>query len=263
MRKLLIRAGIITIGSLSVLSEPVKLYAADEQIEIQKYDYSKVLEVKSQFEKEEIIRNYSKIYELNEETIVNKIKELTDDLTKIEILNENNIGFDGKQNEELILFYTIRDISRNPKKYNLTSENIIGEPYETDECYEDILRDACDLIEVNKEVALSISCHECGADLKSYNFRKNHNPAGLGPHNYYRNIAVGVYEYVIILKNGYHCTKESDASFFDRIGHVYCQDGSNWSGMVKSFYYNIEDDYYYYAKMYGRKGKVLEKENVK
>lgn len=278
MKKILLQAGIITIGSLSILSEPIKVYAGEnKKVEIEKYDYSKVLEVKSQAEKEEIVRKYSKIYELKENVILKKIKELTNDLLDLKIvtvdINDNlsnyemNVEYgidEGYENEELALFYLVRDISKNPNKYDLEYDDInSGIKYETDECYEDLLKDACDLIEVNKEDALAISLHECGADLGSSNFRNNNNPAGLGPHNYYKNIAVGVYEYAIVLKEGYHCTMDSDASFFDRIGHIYCQDGSNWSGMVKSFYYNIEEDYYYYSKIYGRKGKVLEKENVK
>lgn len=274
MRKLLLQTGIITIGTLSILSEPIKVYASENTtIEVQKYDYSKVLEVKSQHEREEIVRKYARIYELDEDTIINKVKELTNDLTKLEIvnitLNENlsnyemnveyGIGENGYQNEELALFYTVRDISRNPGNYNLNSDDIIGDKYENDECFEDLLKEACELIGVDEKNALAISLHECGGDLGSSNFRNNNNPAGLGPHNYYKNIAVAVYEYAIVLKEGYHCTKDSDASFFDRIGHVYCQDGSNWAGMVKDFYYNITDDYYYYAKMYGRKGNSKKK----
>lgn len=273
MKKIILKTGILTIGSLALLSKPIKVYADDAQIEIQKYDYSKILELKEQEEKEEIVRKYARIYELDEDAIVNKIKELTSDLKELEIvnitLNENlsnyqmsleyGIGEDSYKNEELALFYIVRDISRNPEKYNLNNDDIVGEKYETNECFEDILKDACELIEVNKEVALSISCHECGVDLNSSNFRNNNNPAGLGPHNYYKNIVVGIYEYAIVLKEGYHCTKDSDGSFFDRIGHVYCQDGSDWAGAVKSFYYNIADDYYYYAKMYGRISKVKNK----
>ena len=278
MKKLLLQAGILTIGSLSILSEPIKVYASNtNKIKIEKYDYSKVLEVKSQAEREELIRKYAKIYEVKENIIVSKIKELTNDLHDLEIITldmndnlsnyEKNIEYgvdEGYEKEELAIFYLVRDISKHPDKYDLEYDEITSDiKYESDECYEDILKDACELFDINKDIALAISCHECGSDLKSSNFRNNNNPAGLGPHNYYKNIAVGVYEYAIVLKDGYHCNLESDASFFDRIGHIYCQDGSNWSGMVKSFYYNIEEDYYYYAKIYGRKGKVLEKENVK
>lgn len=245
MKKFLLRTGILTIGTLSILSN-------DFTLDIEAKSPEAMLTVgdaKIELHNELLVAKFANIYEINKEVVISKIKEITGDFNNYDWNHDFGIYGVKYENEEIALLSTVRDIYKNPEKYNLTYEDLETDfEYETNEYYEDILAHYSDLLEVNKEIALSISYAECGSNLDSANFLNNNNPAGLGPYNYYNNIEHGTIEYIFFLKDTCGCTKESDESFFYRIGPSYSSgDGSHWISLTTSHYDNILTDYYYYA----------------
>lgn len=245
MKKLLLRTGLLTIGSLSILSDNFTLNVEAQTPEIM----LTVGEGQFELHNELLVRKYADIYEINKEVVVSKVKEITGDFNNYDWNHGFGIYGVKYENEEIALLTLVRDIYKNPEKYNLTYEDLETDfEYETNEYYEDVLADYSELLGVNKEIALSISYAECGPNLDSANFLENNNPAGLGPFNYYNNIEHGIIEYLFFLKDTCGCTKESDESFFYRIGPSYSSgDGSHWISLTTSHYKNIITDYYYYA----------------
>lgn len=244
MKKIILRTGLITIGSLALFSKDLtlsKAYSSDTLLETENSDYMS--------NTENLIKKFSNIYIVDENIVLNKFRELTLNFSNYNWKHDYAIYDYKYENEELAILSIVRDISKNPEKYDLTLEELkVNCEYETTDYYEDLLSHYSELIGVNKEVALSISYAECGSNLDSSNFLNNHNPAGLGPYNYYDNIEQGVIEYVYFLKNTCNCSIDSDQSFFYKIGPSYCTIGTeNWISMTTSFYNNIIDDYYIYA----------------
>lgn len=244
MKKVLLKTGLITIGSLTILSKNITLNVKAKSPNIIIY-----LEKHDQNNEEELVRKFANIYEINEDIVLSKVEEITGDFNNYNWNHNYGIYENKYENKELAILSTVRDIYKNPEKYDLTKEDLeTNKEYEPDEYYEDLLAYYSELLGVNKEIALSISYAECGSNLDSSNFLNNNNPAGLGPYNYYNNIEHGTIEYVFFLKNCCGCTEESDISFFYNIGSAYCSSENNhWINMTTSFYNNILDDYYYYA----------------
>lgn len=274
MKKLLLRTGLLTVGSVSLLANDVKLYA-------KAFENYRAGETIEEFNSEEykLINHYANIFEIDATKTYEKIKEITKDFTDFEVgvktINENHSGYDYRlkykindtiyDNKEMAILDVVRDIYRNPEEYNLSYEDLDTDyEYEPTKCAEEIIEYYAkpELIGTNKYIAASIMYAECGTDLSSDNYLENHNPAGLGPFNYYRNIEQGIISYLYILKYDYNCTEYSDSSKFDIIGHTYCTEGTEtWLSNTKSFYYNIIDDYYCYARAYGRKEDEFKKNN--
>lgn len=255
MKKILLKAGIITIGSLSILMDDIKVYAANLPLDIPLEDFveKEVVENNMIVEKQELVKRFARVYNMNEDIVLNKVKSIANDFY------DSNWYSDEYNNEEEALLYLVKDIKNNSANYDLTSEELkTDKVYKQEECTEDLLEYYCEILGVNKEVALSIVYVECGPALDSANYRVNNNPAGMGPHNSYYNIEHGIVSYVMLLKDSYGCTKSDDSSFFYRIGHIYCVDGTDWAGHATSFYNDIENDYYHYAYSYNRKEKSKE-----
>lgn len=267
MKKLLLKTGLLTVGSISLLADDVKIYATS-------YEYPHVFEEQFKSEEQKLVEKYSHIFEIDEKVTYDKVREITNDFTNyrvgVKTLNENCSGYDYRvkymindvmyDDEELAILETVRDIYRNPEDYNLTENDLATDyEYEPTMCAEELIEHYSKLIGPNKYIAASIMYAECGSDLSSYNFLYNNNPAGLGPFNYYNNLEHGIISYMYVLK-GYGCTEDTNESIFDIIGPTYCTEGTDiWLENTASFYYNIIDDYYYYAKMYGRKEEEKEK----
>ena len=257
MKKTILKSGILTIGMLSVLSKDIKVYGSG---------YSNI---STKTEEEKLIETYSKVFEVNEDVILDKITRLTgnfkywrysevcvnEDRTDLEykyIYKINNKEFD---NMELAILDTVRDIASNPESYYLTYEDIITDyEYETDKCGEDILKYYSNLIGINEYAALPIMYEECCTDLSSSAYLYDNNPAGMGPGYSYKNIEVGIIEYIYLLKDYYGFTENTTDSAYGSIGSVYCTSGTEgWIANTDSFYYDIADNYYYYADMYEKK----------
>lgn len=264
-KQLLLTTGIITLGGISLLNNKYSLEKNYYYKSIEKTNYKQankiyetildVDELKDDYSflyEENIegyINHYADVYEINREVVYNKIAELTNDFKDYPWTHLFMINGVSYKNTEQAILYTVRDIYRNPSNYNLESEDLKRDvEYETDTYCEDLVLKYCDLLDVNKEVAMAICYAECGSNLNSYNYINNHNPAGIGPYNYYKNIEHGVIEYIFLLKNGYGCTLDTNSSFFYTMGPIYCTEGyENWISMTNSYYNNLLVDYYYYA----------------
>lgn len=266
MKKNILKTGILTVGLLSILSNDIKVYASEYK------------QVKS--EEEQLIEDYCKVFELNEEVVFEKIKRLTGNFKywkkSVPTVNEEKTGIEYKYiyelndkeyyNLEVAILETVRDISKNPEYYNLTYEDINSEyEYTTNKSGEEILKYYCDLEEINEYAALPIMYEECYTDLSSDAYLYDNNPAGMGPGYSYKNIEVGIIEFVCLMKydNLYKFDEKTDNSVYNRIGSVYCTSGTDgWISHTNEFYYGIEDNYYYYADLYERK-HVDYKEKIK
>lgn len=186
----------------------------------------------------DIITYYSNVFGIREDIVYDTLEYNTNCYENIE---ENNM--------ELEVLNTVRDIYYNCKDYGYEKDKIkTNGEYAPTKSPEELIEHYSELIGVNKYIALAICYNECGSDVNSKNYRKNHNPAGIGPHMYFENAEVGIIYYINMLKNGYNCNTDSDESFFGRVAKVYCPEGtSGWISHTSSFYNSIIDNYYHYA----------------
>lgn len=254
MKKILLRTGILTIGNLAILADDLILNVEEKipQIMVSVEQYEQKLH------NEELVRKYANVYEIDEEVVVSKLKEITGNFSNYDWNYGYGIDENKKKNQEIELLTIVRDIYKNPEKYDLKREDLgTDKEYEPNEYCEDLVLYYSELLGVNKEIAMSIVYAECGNELNSSNYLNNNNPAGMGPHNYYNNIEHGVIEFIFLLKNSYGCILETDASFFYTMGPIYCTVGyDNWINNTLGYYNNLIEDYYYYAYDRGYK-KVL------
>lgn len=253
MNKLIIKAGIISVMGMELLSNKIKLdkshkysktyesfISVDDKII--EYDRTKMI-----IDAYEYITKYAAIYEMEPGTIYNKVREITNDF---DIYYNNKFIIEGVEYDKLDLatLSVVRNIYYNKEQYGLTDEDVAYRSYETYDYCEELVEKYSDILDINKEIAMTICYVECGANLDSNNFIENHNVAGLGPYNHYLNLEQGVIEYTFILKNSFGCTKDSDSSFFYQVGSAYCgSTPDHWIGLANGFYYNVVEDYYYYA----------------
>jgi len=79
---------------------------------------------------------------------------------------------------------------------------------------------------VNAMFAVGVACHESG-NGKSSAARKKNNPFGIGPGKTFKSTAASIDYFGSLIVKYNRSTIES-------IGKKYCQDGTNWSGMVKN-----------------------------
>ena len=208
MKKIVLKTGIITLGMISALNNDIKVCACEYEHNIQTE--------KRRSEEEKLVSIYSKVYELDEEVVINKFREMTGNFLDWKeqhvIVNENLSNYDYKyyynindkryDNLEIAVLETVRNISRNPGNYDLTYEDVSSyEDYTTDKCGEEILKYYCDLLKINESAALPIMYEECYTDLSSYAYVYQGNPGGMGPGNTYKNIEVGIIEFIYLLKN--------------------------------------------------------------
>ena len=258
MKKITLKTGLLTVGMLSVLAKPVKVYASEDNRVVR----GSIL----QTDEERLVQTYADVFEVSRKTTMDKIKELTGNFEdwKVESIIGNESGYDYQyvyklgdkeyNDIEIAILDTVRDISKHPENYDLTYEDIATDlEYTTESCGEDILKYYCDLLEVNEYAALPIMYEECYKDLSSSAYINQGNPGGMGPGNTYKNIEVGIIEYVYMLKynSPYYFNEDTDISVYDRIGSTYCTSGTGgWISNTKQYYNDIANNYYYYADIY-------------
>ena len=257
LKKLLLRTGIITIGGVSIFSDNLKVHADEPETKTLSMDLG---DLEPEYHGENLVRYYARVYELNEDTIVKKLSELTGNFSSYPWCHEHYINGISYKNEDLAILETVRDIYYNPSKYNLTYEEIQSDyEYITSKCHEELIEKYCNIVGVNKEIALAISYTECGPNLNSYNYYARNNPAGLGPHDVFLNIEQGICEYAFRLRDTYGVKEDSTNAILPYMG--YCKSGGDWVGSVEYYYFPICDDYYCIGHQYGRLAtdeKVLE-----
>lgn len=224
-------------------------------------------EVKLDFETvNEIIAFYSKVFQLDDKKVGNKIYELIE--LNEDAWKEENI-LNGKQysSKEQAIAKTIADISNYPSKYDLTDINV--KEYKLSNYKPEELIYKFSVVQgVNTDIALAVACGESGVKLDSYNFKRYYNVGGLhkrknDPHPttssgyiIFKNEAEGLFRYVEILYNNFSVREDSGIEKIYAMSYTYCEDPQAWRNLVGSIYYNIESkgyEYYYNKYKKGRK----------
>lgn len=209
---------------------------------------------------EEMISFYSKVFQLNEDIMANKIEELINsDYTSW--MNGNMLNGIAYETVEQAIARTLADISLRPEEFNLTEEAIRTEEYElSDYIPEELIYKFSEVIGVNPNIALAIAYGESGTSLSSYNFRTNYNVAGLhrrtgdpSPQTgegyvIFRNQADGLIRFTMVLRDHFYVTSDSDINRINRMSNSYCAVPGHWRNLVGGIYCNLESngyDYYY------------------
>lgn len=184
----------------------------------------------------EIITYYSKVFGIKEEYIYDMYEYTTD------CYNDYNY-----ENLEELIIRIAKNLYYNGQEYvNNLDNHKTNTEYMPTKTPEELIEKYCNIFDINKTTALAISYNECGIDMKSRNFRVNNNPAGIGPFMYFENYEIGIIYYVLMLKDNYHCTIDSDKSFLGSIARIYCPDTPEmWYNDCSYHYNNILEDYYY------------------
>ena len=162
----------------------------------------------------DIISYYSRVFGIREEYIYDMFEYQTNDYNNIEY---NNI--------EAQIINIVREIYYNYNDYGYQPDNFkTNTEYCPTKSPEELIEKYSDIFNINKNIALAICYNECGIDINSKNFRNNNNPAGIGPHKYFENYEIGIIYYILMLKNDYNCTIDSDTDFLSTIARTYCPD---------------------------------------
>ena len=195
---------------------------------------------------DDAISYYSKVYQLDEKVIKDKLYDMTSNFHSSGWQHGYCINNTFYDNMELAILTTIRDIYNNPENFDLDDSIRTNDIYETDMEIEEMIYKYSNIYGINKEVALSIVYCECGTNVNSYNYLNNNNPAGIGPNMHFLNKEVGVIYFCNMLKNNYNCKEDSGESFLNGIASTYCEIPGHWLDLTLPNYYNLQDDYLYY-----------------
>lgn len=210
---------------------------------------------------DEMIDFYTKVFQLDETAVGNKIYELIDE-DRDAWENNNVLNGEEYDTKEQAIARTIADISNFPEDYGL--EDIEVDEYKLDgyNAYELIYKFS-DVIGVDPYIAEAIACGESGTELNSDNFQIRHNVGGLrrrtgDPHpatswglTIYKNEAEGLYRFVTILHDNFFVDEDSGYDRIVSMSSSYCEDGPYWRNLVGGIYYKLVDNGYdYYYEMY-------------
>lgn len=211
---------------------------------------------------DEMIDFYTKVFQLNESAVGNKIYEMINE-DKNAWENYNILNGNEYSSKENAIARVIADISNFPEDYGFDGDEIATESYELDDYEpEELIYKFSDVIGVNPYIALAIAYGESGTRLDSYNFQTRHNVGGLrrragDPHPatswglaIYKNEAEGLYRFVTILHDNFFVDSDSGIERINAMSGSYCEDGAYWRGLVGSLYYNLTGNgySYYYDK---------------
>ncbi|MBQ9018702.1 MAG: hypothetical protein IJ097_00080 [Bacilli bacterium] len=209
---------------------------------------------------DEIISFYSKVFQLNEQIVKDKILELQNNNPYSWQYGDmlNKISY---ETEEQAIARTIADISAHPEDFDLVEEEIRKDNYELEEYLpEELICKFSDVIGINPNIALAIAYGECGSSLDSYNFTHNHNAAGIHPRDgytgpttsegyvIYLNEAEGLFRFVLLLHDDFYVDIDSDIDRINSMSYTFCSVPDHWRNLVGGIYYDLEEngtDYYY------------------
>lgn len=185
---------------------------------------------------EDAIKLYSDIFEVQEGLVSPIVMNL---------INENpnfysnyTIGNTTYPNLHEAIFFTVLDIVYNPSKYNYTSEELKSNvDWDTELTAEELTYIFSEYFDINPFFALSIEYTECGSDMSSQDWIQNNNPAGIGPHNVFRNKATGIIYLCYLLHNTYHIEINSGINELNNMASTYCTSQTgNWISLTNEFY---------------------------
>lgn len=136
------------------------------------------------------------------------------------------------------IFFQVLDIVYHPGKYGYNNEELRSYiDWETDLSAEEMTFIFSEYFDINPFLAQAIEYTECGTGMNSSDYLEKNNPAGIGPHNTFRNKATGIIYLCYILSENYNITKSSDKEDLYRIAGKYCTDGTeNWINNSTEFY---------------------------
>lgn len=192
---------------------------------------------------ESAISLYSDIFEVDSSItgpiVYNLINENQDDFYNNNILNGTEY-----ENMHEAVFFTILDIVYNPGKYDLNGESIrTYKTFETELTAEELTYIFSDYFDINPFFAMSIEYTECGSNMDSYDWIYNNNPAGIGPHNQFRNKATGIIYLCYLLKNNYNIDINSDIDDLNNMASTYCTSQTqNWINLTNEFYNELTEN---------------------
>lgn len=213
----------------------------------------------------EMIAFYSKVFQLNDKLVAEKIYELIE-LNEDAWKEENILNGTQYDSKEQAIARVIADISNFPQDYGL--EDIEVDEYELDQYEpEELIYKFSDVIGVKPEIAEAIAYGESGTRLNSDNFEIRHNVGGLrrrsgDPHPatswglaIYKNEAEGLFRFVEILHDNFFVGRDDGYDRIVAMSYSYCEDSAYWRNLVGSIYYNLIEngyDYYYNKFSYSR-----------
>ena len=190
------------------------------------------------------IEKYSQIFNINSDFVLECLDEHR--TSRLDFTEIDGVKYDSE--EEAILTFIYR-LAHKPDKLGYTKKEIKFEDsgYEMTISPEEMIYYYSDLLDIDPEIALSISYAECGTEMDSHNYLSNNNPAGIGPYKKFNNKEEGIIYYTFLLKHGYKLADEADKEFFNCIANTYCPDDpSHWISLANGIYNNVDKDYLFY-----------------
>ena len=148
------------------------------------------------------------------------------------------------------IFFTVLDIVYHPGKYGYNNEELRSyEDWETNLTAEEMTYIFSEYFDINPFFVQSIEYTECGTRMDSIDYLEKNNPAGIGPHNTFRNKATGIIYLCYILSENYNITRDSGLEDLQRISGMYCTDGTEtWRSNSKEFYNTLTNNGFLYMR---------------
>lgn len=192
---------------------------------------------------DQMISFYAKVFELKEDVVSKVIYDMLGN-NEYPLNQEVTINDTTYTSVEEAIARTTYDLYDNPSSYGYTNEDILStDGYELDYYYaEELIYKFCDVLYVNKEIALAIVYAESGRKLDSYIFITNHNPGGIvsnGGFAWYKNEACGMFSFVKLLHDKYFVRADDGYNRIKIMSNGYCEDPSYWRNLVGSIYYEL------------------------
>ena len=164
----------------------------------------------------------------------------------------NDFTLDGTTypNMHEAIFFTVLDVVYSPGKYGYNNDELRSYiDWETDLTAEEMTFIFSEYFDVNPFFVQSIEYTECGTKMNSIDYLEKNNPAGIGPHNTFRNKATGIIYLCYKLSESYNITKDSGLEDLQRISGIYCTDGTeNWINNSREFYTKLTENGFLYMR---------------
>ncbi|MBR4830598.1 MAG: hypothetical protein IKZ96_02390 [Bacilli bacterium] len=197
---------------------------------------------------DDAIELYSSIFEVK--------KSIIDPIIYEKIYNNPNFYNDytlngvSYPNMHEAIFFQVLDIVYHPGKYGYNNEELRSYiDWETDLSAEEMTFIFSDYFDINPFFAQAIEYTECGTGMNSSDYLDKNNPAGIGPHNTFRNKATGIIYLCYILSENYNITRDSGLEDLQRISSMYCTDGTDtWRNNSKEFYTKLIENGFLYMR---------------
>lgn len=179
---------------------------------------------------------YSNVYGIKEEYIYDRLDYM---------FNEN---LDNKEFMDMDTELKVLTITRDIKKdNNISNDKYTGKTYEVTLEPEELIEKYSEVLGTNKYIALPIAYSECVYPISTdWNYNTNGNLAGIGGSMYLGNKEEGVIETLLIFRDNYGITEDTDSSIYASISQTYCPPNwSVWQARAKNYYDELMENGYY------------------